>query len=95
MYRLSLLRGMSRLAPLTLRSWLPMNDTTMQNPSSSLLPFRSKEVANQATRRNSGENFFSLHHVGDIVRSLFLTSLLWVFLAVGVYTVYTMIAGAH
>jgi hypothetical protein len=31
----------------------------------------------------------------DIARSLFLSSLMWVALAVIVYTVYSMVAGAH
>jgi hypothetical protein len=41
---------------------------------------------------NSG--YFRTHPVGEIVRSLFLSSLLWIFLAIALYTVYTMVAGA-
>ena len=67
----------------------------MQNSSFPLLQFRSKEISSQSSRRISGESFFYIHHVGDIVRSLFLSSLLWVFLAIAIYTVYTMIVGTH
>jgi hypothetical protein len=33
--------------------------------------------------------------VGDVVRSLFVSSILWAVLAVGVYEVYSMIVGSH
>jgi len=38
--------------------------------------------------------FFDLHPVGAVLRSLFLSSLLWIFLAFTVYTVYTIVLAA-
>ncbi len=67
----------------------------MQNPSLPLLQFRSKDLSSQPTRPQTGEGFFDLHPVVDIVRSVFLSSLLWVCLAYTVYTVYNLIAGSH
>ena len=67
----------------------------MQNTSFPLLQFRSKDLSSQPSRQQAGANFFDLHPVIDIVRSVFLSSLLWIFLAFTVYTVYNMIAGSR
>jgi hypothetical protein len=39
-------------------------------------------------------SFFNAYPVGEMVRGLFLSSLLWVFLAMAVYMVYAMVLGA-
>ena len=71
----------------------------MQNSSLPLLQFRSKDLPNLASPHDSpisgAEGFFDLHPVGAVARGLFLSLLLWVLLAFVVYTVYTMIVGAH
>lgn len=67
----------------------------MQNPSFPLLQFRSKELSSPTPRQSLQSGFFDVHPLADIVRSVFLSSLLWVFLAFAVYMVYTMIAGTH
>jgi hypothetical protein len=67
----------------------------MENTTLPLLQFRSKELSSQISRQSSSKGFFDLHPIAVIVRSLFLSSLLWAFLAIVVYTVYTMIVGAH
>jgi hypothetical protein len=67
----------------------------MQNPSFPLLQFRSKDLSSASPRQGLQAGFFDLHPVADIVRSVFVSSLLWAFLAFAVYTVYTMIAGSH
>jgi hypothetical protein len=40
-------------------------------------------------------NYFELHPLADVVRSLFYTSVLWGLLAVGVYSVYSIILAAN
>ncbi len=39
-------------------------------------------------------SFFNTYPVGEMVRGLFLSSILWIFLALAVYTVYSMVLGA-
>lgn len=39
-------------------------------------------------------SFFNAYPVGEMVRGLFLSSILWIFLALAVYTVYSMVLGA-
>ena len=41
------------------------------------------------------ESFIEKHRVGEIVRGLFFSSVLWGLLAAGVYTVYAMVLGTH
>lgn len=67
----------------------------MQNPSFPLLQFRSKELSTHPVRQDAEQGFFDTHPVGDLVRSLLVSSVLWGLLAFAVYTVYTMIVGAH
>ncbi len=40
-------------------------------------------------------HFFDIHPVGAILRSLFLSSLLWIFLAFTLYTVYSFVVAAN
>lgn len=41
------------------------------------------------------EGFFEVHPLGEIVRGLLFSSVLWGLLAVGVYTVYAVVIGVH
>jgi len=59
----------------------------MQTPSFPALQSRFKN--------SSALGFFETHAVFEVVRSLFLSSILWVVLAAIVYGVYSMVAGTH
>jgi hypothetical protein len=64
----------------------------MQTPAFPALQSRFKSFAH----RSSTTGFFVNHAaVVDVVRSLFLSSILWAILAVIVYEVYSMIVGTH
>ncbi len=54
---------------------------------------RRQEVRPGVWERRS--SFFDAHPVGEIVRGIFFSSVLWGLLAVGVYTVYAMVLGTH
>ena len=45
------------------------------------------------SQQNAG-SFFDVNPIGSILRSLFLSSLLWVFLAFTLYTVYSYVVAA-
>jgi hypothetical protein len=47
----------------------------------------------QGANPTSSNGFFHTHPVGEIVRSLFFSSILWMLLAIILYGVYTMVAG--
>jgi hypothetical protein len=47
----------------------------------------------QGANPASSNSFFHTHPVGEIVRSLFFSSILWMLLAIVLYGVYTMVAG--
>lgn len=53
---------------------------------------RSTAPARQ-TRTDGAPSFFEAHPIGEIIRGLFLSSVLWILLAVGVYMVYSMVLG--
>jgi hypothetical protein len=46
-----------------------------------------------ARSRSATAEFFLTHPILPVLRSVFLSSLLWVFLALALYGVYTLIAG--
>ena len=64
--------------------------------ASTILSWRSRNREAQPefswTRK---ESFFDKHQVGEIVRGLVFSSVLWGLLAVGVYAVYSMVLGTH
>jgi hypothetical protein len=39
--------------------------------------------------------FFRTHAIGDVVRSLFFSSILWMLLAIILYAVYSMVLGSR
>jgi len=43
--------------------------------------------------QNGTASFFEAHPIGEIIRGLFLSSVLWVLLAIAVYMVYSMVLG--
>jgi hypothetical protein len=67
----------------------------MQTPSYSDIHTRYTNLTNRTAREMNTDGFLDTHHVVDIARSLFLSSILWVVIAIIVYTVYSMVAGAH
>ena len=67
----------------------------MQTPSYSDIHTRYTNLTNRTAREINADGFLDTHHVVDIARSLFLSSILWVVIAIIVYTVYSIVAGAH
>jgi hypothetical protein len=67
----------------------------MQAPAFPALQSRLKSFTARGVNRSSAPGFFDTHAVVDVVRSLFLSSILWAILAVTVYEVYSMIVGTH
>jgi len=59
----------------------------MQTPTFPALQNRYKNSA--------AHGFFAAHHVGEIVRSLFLSSIGWILVAFAVYAVYSLVLGKH
>jgi hypothetical protein len=66
----------------------------MQTPTFPISPSRFKVFANRTFHRTSGIGLFDTR-IGELVRNLFVSSLLWFLLAIAVYTVYTTIVGTH
>jgi hypothetical protein len=50
---------------------------------------------NRETHSGKRQSFFEAHPLGEIVRGLVFSSVLWGLLAVGVYTVYAMVLGTR
>jgi hypothetical protein len=44
--------------------------------------------------QRTSNKYFDLHPIGSVIRSLFMSSLLWVFLAFTVYSVYSYVLAA-
>ncbi len=65
----------------------------MQNPPYPSLHSRYKSFTNRRSNEASTNGFFQNHPVGEIVRSLFFSSLLWMMLAVALYGVYSIVVG--
>jgi hypothetical protein len=64
----------------------------MQTPSFPALQSRFKNIG---FHRSATLGSFETRAVFEVVRSLFLSSILWMVLAVIVYEVYSTIVGAH
>jgi hypothetical protein len=67
----------------------------MQTPTYADIHNRYRSLTNRTARQANADGFLETHHVIDIARSLFLSSLLWMALAIIVYTVYSMVAGVR
>ena len=59
---------------------------------SNLISLRDRSTTPETSSQSSA--FFATHQIGEIVRGLFLSSLLWVLLAIAVYMVYSMVLGS-
>jgi hypothetical protein len=67
----------------------------MQSTTFSALQAKYKRVIQPTwPSQKSQGSFFDVHPVGSILRSLFLSSLLWIFLGFTLYTVYTFVVAA-
>jgi len=67
----------------------------MQTPAFPSLPSRAKDFINPGSDRASSTSFFGAHPVGEVVRSLFFSSILWMLLAIVLYAVYSMVVGSR
>jgi hypothetical protein len=56
--------------------------------------FKHKSTPPAWPSQQASGRFFDLHPVGAILRSLFLSSLLWIFLAFSLYSVYSLVVAA-
>jgi hypothetical protein len=65
----------------------------MQSPAFPSLQSRFKTVTSVASDRNRPTGFFQAHPIGEVIRSLFFSSILWMLLAVALYGVYSMVVG--
>ena len=64
----------------------------MQSNTFSALQAKYKRVIQPTwPSQQTRGSFFDTHPVGSILRSLFLSSLLWIFLAFTLYTVYSFV----
>jgi hypothetical protein len=67
----------------------------MQTPAFPSLQSSDKGFTNRGSDRTSSTGFFEAHPVGEVVRSLFFSSILWMLLAVALYAVYSMVVGSR
>jgi hypothetical protein len=65
----------------------------MQTPAFPSLQSQNKSFTHRGSDRSSSTSFFGAHPVGEVVRSLFFSSILWMLLAIVLYAVYSMVAG--
>ena len=63
----------------------------MQSPAFPSLESRAESFTN----RSSNRGFFHAHPIGEVVRSLFFSSILWLVLAMALYGVYSMVVGSR
>jgi hypothetical protein len=66
----------------------------MQTPAFPSLQSRYKSFTNRGLNSTSSNGFFHNHPVGEVVRSLFFSSILWMLLAITLYAVYSMVVGS-
>lgn len=62
---------------------------------SKILPHRRQIREVWPGRWEKQTGYFDTHPLGDVVRGIILSSALWGLLAVGIYTVYAIVLGAH
>lgn len=60
-------------------------------PISSSMSLRDRASVSPRTQHDRASSFFEAHPVGEIIRGLFLSSVLWALLAISVYLVYSMV----
>jgi hypothetical protein len=67
----------------------------MQTPAFPSLQSRDKSFTPRGSDQASSTGFFEAHPVGEVVRSLFFSSILWMLLAIVLYAVYSMVASSR
>lgn len=67
----------------------------MQTRAFPSLQTRDKSFTTPGSDQTSSTGFFEAHPVGEVVRSLFFSSILWMLLAIVLYAVYSMVAGSR
>ncbi len=67
----------------------------MQTPTFPVLPSRAKSFITTGSNQTSSSGYFKAHPIGEVVRSLFFSSILWMVLAMILYGVYSMVLGSH
>jgi hypothetical protein len=67
----------------------------MHTPAFPSLETRAKSFINPGSDRDSSNSFFGTHPIGEVVRSLFFSSILWMLLAIVLYAVYSMVVGSR
>jgi hypothetical protein len=64
--------------------------------TSTLMPLQDRSnVPAHSTQPNGVSSFFEVHPIGEIIRGLFFSSILWVLLAIVVYMVYSMVLSSY
>jgi hypothetical protein len=66
----------------------------MQTPTFPSLQSRFRSLSHSGSNRARTTGFFHKHPVGEVVRSLFFSSILWMLLAITLYGVYSMVVGS-
>jgi hypothetical protein len=67
----------------------------MHIPAFPSLQSQNKSFINPGSDRASSTSFFGAHPVGEVIRSLFFSSILWMLLAIVLYAVYSMVVGSR
>jgi hypothetical protein len=67
----------------------------MQTPAFPSLQSNNKSFTTPGSDRTSSTGFFEAHPVGEVVRSLFFSSILWMLLAIALYAVYSMVVSSR
>jgi hypothetical protein len=67
----------------------------MQTPAYPSLYSRYKNITNRGSQPTASTGFFEAHPIGEVVRSIFFSSILWILLAMALYGVYTMVVGSR
>jgi len=65
----------------------------MYSPSFPSFQEKYKGFNNPGPGNTTPTGYFSTHPIGEIVRSLFFSSVLWMLLAMVLYGVYSLVAG--
>jgi hypothetical protein len=66
----------------------------MQTPAYPSLQTRFKNFTHSGSNQARSTGFFHTHPIGEVVRSLFFSSILWMLLAMALYGVYSMVVGS-
>jgi hypothetical protein len=70
-----------------------MEAIKMQSPAFPSFQEKYKGFNNPGPGHSTPTGYFSTHPIAEIVRSLFLSSILWMLLAIVLYGVYSLVAG--